>query len=61
MNHRYDLRKEPDGTWTVFDVNTGRPAEMGSRTMVGMRKEDADEIVVFLNHHNEKRRQAAAS
>lgn len=45
----------------LFDVNTGRLAEMGSRTMVGMRKEDADEIVVFLNHHNEKRRQATAS
>ena len=24
---RYDLRKEEDGTWTVFDVFTGWPAE----------------------------------
>ena len=61
MNRHYDLRKEPDGTWTVFVVSTGRPAEMGSRTMVGMTMEDADELVTFLNRHNEKRRQEEES
>ncbi|MBA1139472.1 hypothetical protein [Mesorhizobium neociceri] len=59
MNQLYDLRKEPNGTWTVFDAKTGRPAEMGSRTMIGMTMKDADEIVVFLNCHNAQRRKAA--
>lgn len=61
MNHCYDHRKEPDGTWTVFDVSTGRTAEMGSRTMIGMTMADAKELVIFLNCHNEKRRQEAES
>lgn len=37
--------------WTVFDASTGRPADMGSRIMIGMTMDDADEIVIFLNRH----------
>lgn len=46
---RYAQRIENNGTWTVFDAFTGRPAEVGSRQAVGMQMGDAQEMVDILN------------
>jgi hypothetical protein len=56
---RYDLRKEPDGTWTVFDVFTGLPYEEtdGIRAE-GMTMEEADDLVDLVNSLDRKRRAA---
>ena len=50
---RHARRLDMDGTWTVFDAFTGRPAEVGSRQTTGMRVRDAEEMVAILNrvHH----------
>jgi hypothetical protein len=58
MDHqRYDLRKEPDGTWTVFDVFTGWPARVdGHVTAKGLDFLEADDLVDLLNFQDAKRR-----
>ncbi|KAA3452739.1 hypothetical protein C7I87_00740 [Mesorhizobium sp. SARCC-RB16n] len=53
---RYDLRKDPDGTWTVFDVFTGQPAMVEGRPAVGLNMEWADDLVDLLNADDLKRR-----
>jgi hypothetical protein len=58
MIQRYKLCREPAGTWTVNDALTGRPAEMGSRTIVGMNQHDAEELADLLNGLNEQRQEA---
>lgn len=45
----YDIRKEPNG-WTVFDVETGRPAEVNGYLQIEMTLEDADDLADLLNH-----------
>ena len=55
---RYDLRKEPDGTWTVFDVFTGLPAEPDGWSASGLELEYADDLVDLLNAVDLKRRVA---
>lgn len=46
---RYALRIENNGTWTVFDTFTDRPAEIGSRLTTDMQMSDAEEIMDVLN------------
>lgn len=46
---RYNRRIERNGTWTVFDILTGRPAEIGSRPTTGMQLNDAVEVMDILN------------
>ncbi|TPL07583.1 hypothetical protein FJ938_11115 [Mesorhizobium sp. B2-4-14] len=53
---RYDLRKETDGTWTVFDVFTGQPAEIEGQPVTGLDLEYADDLVDLLNIADVKRR-----
>jgi hypothetical protein len=49
MASRYARRIESNGTWTVFDACTGRPAEVGSRQATGLQMGDAEEMVAILN------------
>ncbi|AMX97127.1 hypothetical protein EOA22_05250 [Mesorhizobium sp. M7A.F.Ca.US.014.04.1.1] len=53
---RYDLKKEPNGTWTVFDVFTGQPAEPDGHPATGLDMEYADDLVDLLNAADLKRR-----
>lgn len=56
MTQRYKLCREPIGTWTVTDSKTGRAAEMGSRTIIGMNWQDAEELADLLNKLDAQRR-----
>lgn len=49
MTQRYKPYKEPDGTWTVIDARSERPAEMGSRTVIGMNQQDAEEFAELFS------------
>ena len=60
MNHHYGRRIEPDGSWTIYHVFTGAPADMGSLPMAGLSKTDATARMIILNAHNAKRRKAAS-
>lgn len=55
-NQRYDLRKELDGTWTVFDVFTGWAAEVNGGPAIRLDAQDADDLVDLLNYQDAKRR-----
>jgi hypothetical protein len=58
MTQRYTPCREPTGSWTVSDAHTGRPAEMGSRTIIGMNQQDAEELADLLNGLNAQRQEA---
>lgn len=49
MTQRYKLQQELNNTWTVIDTQTERVAEMGSRTIVGMNRQDAEELAELMN------------
>jgi hypothetical protein len=54
---RYDIREEPDGTWTVFDVFTGWPAELvDGRPAIGFDAKEADDLVDLMNSQDARRR-----
>lgn len=58
MIQRYKCCQEPIGTWTVNDAHAGRPAEMGSRTIVGMNRQDAEELADLLNKLDAQKQEA---
>lgn len=53
---RYDMRDEPDGTWTVFDIFTGLPAVVDDVPLTGLEMEEADDLVDLLNFKDARRR-----
>lgn len=44
----YDMKPDRVG-WTVFDVETGRPALLNGLILIEFEHEDADELVARLN------------
>ena len=46
---RFDMRKEQDGTWTVFDIFTKLAAEIDGIPFLGMTIEEADDAIDLLN------------
>lgn len=44
---RYDLRQEPDGTWTVFDTWVKPPRE--GRFLIGAKQDKAVELTRRMN------------
>jgi hypothetical protein len=54
--NRYNLRKEYDGSWTVFDIFTGMPAEVNGIPQDGLEMEQADDLVDLLNLQYIRRR-----
>ncbi|MCV9909964.1 hypothetical protein OIV19_20405 [Brucella sp. HL-2] len=54
--NRYDLREEEDGSWTVFDIFTGMPAEVNGIPQDGLEMEQADDLVDLLNLQYIRRR-----
>ncbi|MDF3156607.1 MULTISPECIES: hypothetical protein [Mesorhizobium] len=42
---RYDLRQEPGGSWTVFDVFTGLAADAWGAPAEGLDMGHADDLV----------------
>jgi len=49
----------PSGSWTVFDVFTGQPAESDHKVTVGINAGEADKMVRRLNDQDAKRREEA--
>lgn len=48
-DNRYDMRPEEDGTWTVYDIFTGLPAEVSGIPQDHLAMEVADDLVDLLN------------
>jgi hypothetical protein len=48
ISHLYGRRIEPDGSWTIYHVFTGAPADVGSRPMAGLGETDATTTMIIL-------------
>ncbi len=46
---RFELKMEANKTWTVTDTSTGLPAKSGSRELVGLKLEDAQQAMFSAN------------
>ena len=53
---RYSLRKDDNGTWSVIDIFTDCPAELGDLIMVLMDQEKAGEMADLMNKLDRIRR-----
>ncbi|MGJ4860540.1 hypothetical protein AB4037_30450 [Labrys sp. KB_33_2] len=59
MVRRYNLRKEDDGKWTVFDIFTGLAAVIDDFEVIGFEVDEAGDLLEKLNTADvERRRQA---
>lgn len=49
MDRRYEVRQEPDGSFTVMDGETGVPAASDGQDLTGLSRQDARDIADMLN------------
>jgi hypothetical protein len=56
MDCHYGRRVEIDGSWTIYDVFTGIPADIVRRCVTGLTRSSATEGMLSLNLRNEERR-----
>ncbi len=49
MTPRYDVRREGDGSWTVYDVATDLPAVINDMPQLGHSEEDARDVAQELD------------
>lgn len=59
MHSHYGRRIERDGTWTVYHVFTGLPAEIGGRFMLDLEEAEATRTMTWVNAGNVERRRIA--
>jgi hypothetical protein len=46
---RFDIRKDSDSTWEIFDTLTGRTAIIGGKPYCDLPKDSADPLAAFTN------------
>jgi hypothetical protein len=56
VTQRFDVRKETDGRWTVFDVFTALPANVGEELANGLNVDDARDLARLMNALDRKQR-----
>jgi hypothetical protein len=49
MPRRYDIQKDPDELWTVYDKFTGWPAELEGLVLAGLSERAAKKFIGTLN------------
>ncbi|PZM15012.1 hypothetical protein [Rhizobium tubonense] len=59
--HRFDVKREIDGSWTVFDVFTGMSVMFAGRAMRGLEGEISRQLVNMLNDRDVLRRASLGS
>ncbi|RCS23360.1 hypothetical protein DUT91_13835 [Phyllobacterium salinisoli] len=60
MKPRYERIFEPTDTWAIFDSVTGIPVIMGTKLMIGLSLEEAEETLSMLNAPPKGRKRSAA-
>ncbi len=53
---RFKIRREIDGTWTIFDVFSGLHVIVGDEPTIGLEFEDANDLVDLMNSLDRERR-----
>jgi hypothetical protein len=46
---RFDIRKDSDTTWEIFDTTTGRTAIIGGKPYFDLPLDSADTLADFMN------------
>ncbi|MDH7784836.1 uncharacterized protein YaaQ [Ochrobactrum sp. 19YEA23] len=49
MKQKFERILEPTDTWAIFDTSTGEPVMMGTRLLIGLDDQEADELLAILN------------
>jgi hypothetical protein len=49
MKQKFERILEPTDTWAIFDTSTGEPVMMGTRLLIGLDKQEAEELLAILN------------
>ncbi|WP_420959817.1 hypothetical protein [Brucella sp. IR073] len=60
MKPRYECILEPTDTWAIFDTVTGVPVIIGTKLMIGLSLEEAEETLAMLNEPPKSRKKSAA-
>jgi hypothetical protein len=60
VTQRYECILEPTDTWAIFDTVTEVPITMGTKLMIGLTLEEAEEALAMLNEMPKKRKKSAA-
>ncbi|MDQ0135066.1 hypothetical protein J2T08_002987 [Neorhizobium galegae] len=47
--HRFDIRKDGEFTWEIFDTRTGRTVTIDGKPRAGLKLDEADIYVDLLN------------
>ena len=50
MAQRYEIRKEAHDLWSIIDVFTGQPATLEGVLMVGLKIQEANDMLYILNN-----------
>jgi len=58
MAQRYEIRKEPDDLWSIIDVFTGQLATLEGVLRVGLKIQEADDMLYILNNRDLSDRKA---
>ncbi|NNU63132.1 MULTISPECIES: hypothetical protein [Ochrobactrum] len=49
MKQKYERILEPTDTWAIFETSTGEPVMMGTRLLIGLAEQEAEELLAILN------------
>jgi len=49
MKQKFERILEPTDTWAIFDTSTGEPVMMGTRLLIGLDEQEAEELLAVLN------------
>lgn len=49
MKQKFERILEPTDTWAIFDTSTGEPVMMGTRLLIGLDDQEAEELLAILN------------
>jgi hypothetical protein len=48
INHRYRAHRDPNGTWSVIDTETGEVAALSGVLLIGLGEELANDMAELL-------------
>lgn len=60
MTQKFERVLEPTDTWAIFEVESGEPAMLGDRMMIGLSESEAEQFLAQLNTENKRGKRSAA-
>lgn len=60
MTQKFELVLEPTDTWAIFEVESGEPAMLDERMMIGLSESEAQQFLAKLNTESKRGKRSAA-